>query len=55
MREVTDGQRIYLDTNVVYSVLQLNGPIAFLSVKRLLDLSHKLVTRSASLPGPWPR
>jgi hypothetical protein len=41
-RRLIDGQRIYLDTNIVYSILRLNGPEAYLSARRTLELSRQL-------------
>jgi hypothetical protein len=42
VQALTSGQRAYLDTNVVYSILNLNGPRAYLSVRRVLDLTREL-------------
>jgi hypothetical protein len=50
VQEVTRGQRVYLDTNVLYSVLNLNGPRAYLSVKRVLDMTRDLDVGLAVTP-----
>jgi len=42
VQELTKGQRIYLDTNVVYAALNLQGPQAFLSASRTLKLTANL-------------
>jgi hypothetical protein len=42
VQAITRGQRIYLDTNVLYSGLNLNGPHAYLSTKRVLDMTRAL-------------
>jgi hypothetical protein len=42
LQELTRGQRIYLDTNVVYAVLNLQGPQAYLSISRILKLTQDL-------------
>lgn len=42
VQSITRGQRIYLDTNVVYAILNLSGPTAFLSARRVLDLSRSV-------------
>ncbi len=39
---LTNGQRLYLDTNLVYKLLQLNGPEEYLAIRRVLDLSFRL-------------
>jgi hypothetical protein len=50
VQAVTAGQRLYLDTNVLYSALNLNGPRAYLSTQRALDLSRKLGYELAVTP-----
>jgi hypothetical protein len=42
VRDVARGQRVYLDTNVVYRLLNLQTPRAFLSTQRLLSLTKDL-------------
>jgi hypothetical protein len=42
IQALTKGQRAYLDTNVVYSILNLNGPRAYLSARRVLELTREL-------------
>jgi hypothetical protein len=42
VRKFTSGQRLYLDTNVLYALLKLAGPMAYLSTKRALTLSGRL-------------
>jgi hypothetical protein len=42
VQAITRGQRVYLDTNVLYSALNLNGPHAYLSTKRVLDMTRAL-------------
>lgn len=42
MQRLTNGQRLYLDTNVVYSLLRLNGPERYLFVERILRRSARL-------------
>jgi predicted nucleic acid-binding protein len=42
VRKLTSGQRIYLDTNVVYALLRLRGSEAFRSTRRALELSRQL-------------
>lgn len=42
IQELTRGQRIYLDTNVVYAALNLQGPQAYLSASRTLKLTADL-------------
>ena len=39
---LTNGQRLYLDTNLVYQLLKLNGPEAYLAIRRVLNLSFRL-------------
>jgi hypothetical protein len=42
LQSVTTGQRVYLDTNVIYALLNLSGPRSFLSVRRIVDLTVSL-------------
>ena len=42
VRELLSGQRLYLDSNVVYSLLKLNGPGESANTRRVLDLSRRL-------------
>lgn len=42
VQALTRGQRVYLDTNVIYAILNLSGPRAFLSARRVLELTRKL-------------
>jgi predicted nucleic acid-binding protein len=42
VQRLTNGQRLYLDTNVVYSLLRLNGPERYLFVERVLRRSARL-------------
>jgi predicted nucleic acid-binding protein len=42
VREVSAGQRVYLDTNMIYRLLNLQTPRSFLSTRRLLDLTREL-------------
>jgi hypothetical protein len=42
LRELTADQVVYLDTNVVYDLLNLSGPKKFMNIKRTLDLTRKL-------------
>jgi hypothetical protein len=42
VQRLTNGQRLYLDTNLVYSLLRLNGAERYLFVKRILNLSFRL-------------
>jgi len=42
VRQLTKGQVIYLDTNIVYDVLNLSGPRKYMSIKRILELTRKL-------------
>ena len=50
VQELTRGQRIYLDTNFVYRVLNLQGPLLHLSAKRLLKLTQELGYVTAVTP-----
>jgi hypothetical protein len=42
VREITKGQRLYLDSNVLYSIFKLNGPESYLSTYRTLEHSRSL-------------
>lgn len=42
VKKLTRGQVIYLDTNVVYDLLNLSGPKKFLSIRRILELTRNL-------------
>jgi len=42
VKQLTKGQVIYLDTNIVYDVLNLSGPRKYMSIKRILELTRKL-------------
>jgi hypothetical protein len=42
VKSITKGQRIYLDTNVVYAILNLSGPRAHMSVRRVLEMTRQL-------------
>ena len=42
VRQLTNGQRLYLDTNLVYSLLRLNGPERYRATQRVLNLSFHL-------------
>lgn len=42
VRSLTRGQRLYVDTNVIYSILSLNGPRAYLSARRVLQATRQL-------------
>jgi predicted nucleic acid-binding protein len=42
VRRLTNGQRLYLDTNVLYPLLKLHGPTKYASTKRTLTLSRLL-------------
>lgn len=42
VRRLTGGQMLYLDTNVVYSVLKLNGTKRYYVTQRVLALSREL-------------
>jgi hypothetical protein len=42
VQEITAGQRVYLDTNFIYRVLNLNSPRQYISAKRLLELTKSL-------------
>lgn len=50
VQKLTRGQRIYLDTNFIYRVLNLQGPRLFLSSKRLLELTQQLGFETAVTP-----
>ncbi len=42
IRQLTSGQRLYLDTNLVYSILKLHGTRRYYLTQRVLALSRKL-------------
>lgn len=42
VQSLTKGQRVYLDTNLVYAILNLSGPRAYLSVRRVLQMTQEL-------------
>jgi hypothetical protein len=42
LQDLTKGQKIYLDTNIVYAALNLQGPRAYLSASRILKLTADL-------------
>ncbi|HEV2975768.1 MAG TPA: hypothetical protein VGX69_12375 [Solirubrobacteraceae bacterium] len=42
VRVLTSGQRLYIDSNVVYSILKLDGMRKYYVTSRILDLSQKL-------------
>ncbi len=44
------GQRLYLDTNVVYSLLKLDGPRAYAKTRRVVELSRQLGYRVCVTP-----
>ncbi len=50
VQAITRGQRIYLDTNVLYSALNLNGPRAYLSTTRALNMTRDLGFELAVTP-----
>lgn len=50
VRAVTRGQRVYLDTNILWTALNLNGPRAYLSTKRVLDMTRDLGFELAVTP-----
>lgn len=50
VQTVTTGQRVYLDTNFIYRVLNLQGPRLYLSSKRLLALTQQLGYETAVTP-----
>ncbi len=50
VQELTRGQRVYLDTNFVYRVLNLQGPRNFLSARRLLEMTQTLGYKTAVTP-----
>lgn len=51
VQEIAEGQRVYLDTNIVYRLLNLNTPRQFLSTQRLLQLTTELGYSIAVSPG----
>jgi hypothetical protein len=50
IRKLTNGQTLYLDTNVVYSLLKLNGARAYAVTRRILALSRALGYRICVTP-----
>ncbi|HSZ13747.1 MAG TPA: hypothetical protein VK790_06905 [Solirubrobacteraceae bacterium] len=50
IRKLTNGQTLYLDTNVVYSLLKINGPRAYAVTRRILALSRALGYRICVTP-----
>jgi predicted nucleic acid-binding protein len=50
VQTVTTGQRVYLDTNAVYRLLNLQGPRHFLSARRLVELTQGLGFEVAVTP-----
>jgi len=50
VQAITRGQRIYLDTNMLYSALNLNGPRAYLSTTRVLNMTRDLGFELAVTP-----
>jgi hypothetical protein len=42
VKQLTKGQRIYLDTNLVYDVLNLSGPRKYMTIRRVLEHTRKL-------------
>lgn len=50
VQDVTRGQRVYLDTNFVYRILNLQGPRLHLSAKRLLEMTQALGYETAVTP-----
>jgi hypothetical protein len=42
VRQITKGQRLYLDSNVLYSIFKLNGPESYLASYRALEQSRSL-------------
>lgn len=50
VKGITKGQRVYLDTNVVYSLLNLEGPRKYMSAKRVVDASRALGYEIAVTP-----
>jgi predicted nucleic acid-binding protein len=50
VQEIVKGQRIYLDTNVLYATLGLSKAREVLSVRRLLDLTKELGYQPAVTP-----
>jgi hypothetical protein len=50
IRDISAGQRVYLDTNVVYRLLNLQTPRSFLSSKRLIELTQELGYEVAVTP-----
>lgn len=50
LQQLTAGQRVYLDTNIVYAALNLQGPQAYLSATRILKLTQGLGYELAVTP-----
>jgi hypothetical protein len=50
LQALTTGQRVYLDTNIVYAALNLQGPQAYLSASRILKLTRDLGYEVAVTP-----
>jgi hypothetical protein len=50
VQDVAKGQIVYLDTNILYRVLNLNTPRQFLSANRLLTLTRELGYQLAVTP-----
>ena len=50
LKQLTAGQRVYLDTNIVYAALNLQGPRAYLSASRILKLTGELGYELAVTP-----
>jgi hypothetical protein len=50
IRRLTNGQTLYLDTNVVYSLLKLNGARAYAVTRRILAHSYALGYRICVTP-----
>jgi hypothetical protein len=50
LEKITAGQRVYLDTNAIYRILNLSGPSEFLSTRRLLELTRGLKYSLAVTP-----
>lgn len=50
MRKVTNGHVRYLDTNVIYAMLKLNGPEEYLRTRRTLVLTRRLGYQTCVTP-----
>jgi len=50
MRKVTNGHMLYLDTNVIYALLKLNGPEEYRNTRRALVLSQQLGYKTCITP-----